>query len=283
LSGAAAWLGVTLLGLLPIDWASSFAGRIARAIGPRLSASNRARRNLRDCFPDWDDARIEATVRDMWENFGRTAGEYPHLRGIDVSGDDPRVEVVGRENIQLLRDDGLPGIFFSAHLGNWELLPMLSAPNDLSIHSVYRAMNAPLAEKVLRQSVGRPEDEMIPKGREGAIRMARVLRKGGHLAIMIDQKLNKGIDVPFFGRPAKTAPALAMFALKYRCPVVPARVERLAGARFRVTLWPPITLPDSGDAKADTLALMTEVNRWVEGWVRDTPGQWLWLHRRWGK
>ena len=283
LSGAAAWLGVTLLGLPSIDWASGFAGRITRAIGPRLSASNRARRNLRDCFPDWDDARIEATVRDMWENFGRTAGEYPHLRTIDVSGDDPRVEVVGRENIVLLRDDGLPGIVFSAHLGNWELLPMLAAPNDLNIHSVYRAMNAPLAEKVLRQSVGRLEDEMIPKGREGAIRMARVLRKGGHLAIMIDQKLNEGIDVPFFGRPAKTAPALAMFALKYRCPVVPARVERLAGARFRVTLWPPIPLPDSGDAKADTLALMTEVNRWVEGWVRDTPGQWLWLHRRWGK
>ncbi|MDA1310612.1 MAG: lysophospholipid acyltransferase family protein, partial [Proteobacteria bacterium] len=127
------------------------------------------------------------------------------------------------------------------------------------------------------------EDELIAKGPAGAMKLARIMRNGGHIALMVDQKLNEGIDVPFFGRPAKTAPAIALFALKYRCPVVPARVERLGGARFRVTFWPPIALPDSGDAKADTLALMTDVNGWLEEWIRQTPEQWLWLHRRWGK
>lgn len=93
--------------------------------------------------------------------------------------------------------------------------------------------------------------------------------------------MNDGIAVPFFGRPAMTAPALAQFALRFDCPVVPARVERLGGARFRLTIQPPLEIQKSGDRQADVLAAMTEVNRIIEGWVRDRPDQWLWLHRRW--
>ncbi len=226
LSGVGAWLGMRLTGLLSIDTASNLGGAIARIIGPRLSVTDRARQNIRACFPDWDEHKIEMTICDMWENFGRTAGEYAHLQNMDVSGSDPRVEVIGAENISLLRDDGVPGIVFSAHLGNWELLPMLAAPNGLEMNFVYRALNAPLAERILRKSFVLLQNRMIPKGKEGAIQMAKVMRSGGHLAIMIDQKLNEGIEIPFFGRLAKTAPALATFGLKYRCPVIPARVER---------------------------------------------------------
>ena len=56
------------------------------------------------------------------------------------------------------------------------------------------------------------------------------LRRGAHLTLLVDQKLNDGIAVPFFGRPAMTAPALAMLALHFGCAVLPARVERLGGA-----------------------------------------------------
>ncbi|MDE0808597.1 MAG: lauroyl acyltransferase [Alphaproteobacteria bacterium] len=283
LSGVATWLGIRLMEILTIDAASNLGGAIARTIGPRLPVSNRARRNLRDSFPEWDNSRVEATVREMWDNLGRVAGEFPHMRHLDLSGDNTRVEVIGREHIHALRDDDQAGIFFSGHLANWELLPRMAEPNGVKLHNIYRAMNAPLADKILRQSAGRHEDELIPKGPSGAMRLARIMRNRGHIAMLVDQKLNEGIDVPFFSRPAKTAPAIAVFALKYRCPVVPVRIERLGGARFRVTFWPPITLPNSGDREADTLTIMTEINTWLEGWIRDTPGQWLWLHRRWGK
>ena len=56
--------------------------------------------------------------------------------------------------------------------------------------------------------------------------------------MLVDQKMNDGIAVPFFGRDAMTAPALAQIALKFRCPVVPAKVERIKGARFRIIVYP---------------------------------------------
>ncbi|MBH68466.1 MAG: lauroyl acyltransferase [Rhodospirillaceae bacterium] len=283
LSGACTWLAHKIIQALPIDIASCLIGKLARAIGPLLPISSRAERNMKACFPDWTDKQLRKNIRDMWENLGRTAAEYPHIQRLDISGHDKRVEVVGADKILSLRDDNLPGIVFSGHLGNWEILPMLAHPNGLDMNFVYRALNSPLAEKVLRKTSGKLENKFIAKGRKGAIQMARVMREGGHLALMVDQKLNEGIEVPFFGRPAKTSTALAAFALRYRCPVIPARVERLTGAQFRVTFCDPVDLPDSGSTTADTLALMTKINQQIEHWVRDTPSQWLWLHRRWGK
>ena len=93
--------------------------------------------------------------------------------------------------------------------------------------------------------------------------------------------MNDGIPVLFFGRLAMTAPALAILALRFDCDVLPLRVERLNGARFRVTVFPPLPLPRSGEPRADAAALMARVNAILEEWIRDRPEQWLWVHRRW--
>jgi Kdo2-lipid IVA lauroyltransferase/acyltransferase len=107
------------------------------------------------------------------------------------------------------------------------------------------------------------------------------LRDGRALCMLVDQKMNDGIPVPFFGRDAMTAPALAMLALRHDCAVVPIRMQRIHGAHFRLITEPPLPLPRSGDKEADRRALMVEVNATVERWVRERPEQWLWLHRRW--
>jgi KDO2-lipid IV(A) lauroyltransferase len=107
------------------------------------------------------------------------------------------------------------------------------------------------------------------------------LAKGAHLAILIDQKMNDGIPVPFFGRPAMTTPVLAKLAQRFKCPVVPARIERLQGAHFRLTVFEPMAIPDTGNPDADAATLMREVHAMMEGWIRHRPDQWFWLHRRW--
>jgi KDO2-lipid IV(A) lauroyltransferase len=144
---------------------------------------------------------------------------------------------------------------------------------------VYRAPNNPWADALLRRFRDAPLS--IPKGPEGARALLRLIRAGGHAGILVDQKMNDGIPVPFFGRTAMTAPAVAQLGLRQGCVLVPSRTERLNGARFRITLYPPLDLHPTGDRVADELAVMTRINRLIEGWIRDHPEQWLWLHRRW--
>lgn len=269
-----------LVRLLPMDWASGLGGWLGCTLGPRLGVSRRARHNLGRAFPDKNETEIEAIVRGMWENLGRTIFEFPHLHRLDTYAADDRVEVVGADHIDRLKDDGQPGIFFSGHFANWEVQALTVAHRGLPIHLIYRAPNNPLVERLFHHR--RPAGcELLPKGSEGARRALKLLRDGEHLGMLVDQKMNDGIAVPFFGRDAMTAPAVAQFALRYACPVVPVRVERLAGFRFRVTHHDPITLVGGDDRQADIHAFMTRINAYLENWIRQRPEQWLWLHRRW--
>jgi len=274
-------LAVGMLGALPLDRSSALGGWLGRTVGPRLAVTRIARRNLARAFPERTPAEIETIIGGMWGNLGRVVGEYPHLGEFDLYADDGRVEVIGAEIIDQLRDDGVGCILFSAHLGNWEILSLVATQNGVPLVHIYRVPNNPLIEDLIRRLRAPIGGIHHGKGRAGAKELIKALKRGEHLAMLVDQKLNDGIPVPFFGRDAMTAPALAKLALKFRCPVVPFWTERLEGAHLRLTVLPPVTLPDTGDRHADVASLMRDVNALIEGWIRARPEQWLWVHRRW--
>jgi len=271
---------VALLRCLPLDAASALGGLLARLIGPRLRVSELARRNLRAAFPDLSEPRIEGLVRGIWDNLGRVAAEYPHLRQIRVFDPGSRVETRGIEHLDRALAAGRRVILFCGHLGNWEIAALAAAQYGLDIAQIYRAPNNPLIDRIVARLRG-GGSELIPKGMIASRRAVAALRRGGHVSLLADQKLNEGIAVPFFGRPAMTAPALALLALRFDCTVLPARVERLCGARFRLTLYPPLDVPRTGGRDADIMAMMTAVNATLEAWIRERPEQWFWVHSRW--
>jgi KDO2-lipid IV(A) lauroyltransferase len=278
-----AWLAafaISVLRFIPLDGASALGGALARCIGPHLRVSNRARRNLRAAMPELNGREIEVIVRGMWDNFGRVIFEYPHLSKIKVFAGTGRVEMRGLENLENALIAKRQVVMFSGHLGNWEIAALAGGQYGLDIAQIYRATNNPHIDRMLRQMRG-DVGELIPKGPVASLRAVATLRRGGHLSLLADQKLNDGISVPFFGREAMTAPALAMLALRFSCEVLPIRIERLRGAHFRLTIYPPLSLPDSADREADTLTVMTSVNLTLEEWIRERPEQWFWLHHRW--
>ena len=109
------------------------------------------------------------------------------------------------------------------------------------------------------------------------------MREGTHFGAMMDQKLNEGVAVPFFGHDAMTATAPIDMALRCGGPIVPVRCIRLPDSHFRVEISPPIEFAITGDRKTDVLAALVEINKIIENWIREYPEQWFWLHRRWPK
>jgi Kdo2-lipid IVA lauroyltransferase/acyltransferase len=277
----ATWLLYAVFGLLPVDAASWLGGALARLIGPRLRVTQNARRNLARIFPHLAPEEIERIVRAMWDNLGRTAGEHPHLRQFDPYKANPRVELIGAEHVDNVRDDGRTGLFFGGHLANWELAPLAGVKRGITVHVIYRRANNPFFDSIVQRSRAVLGGDLYPKGSEGAKQVLRAMRRGDHLAMLVDQKMNDGISVPFLGVDAMTAPAIAELAYRFDCPVVPARVERLTGARFRVTFEPPLEKPSTGDRQQDVKLLMTAINDRLSAWIRERPEQWLWVHNRW--
>jgi len=239
-----------------------------------------ARYNLMKAFPEKTPAEIDEIVVNMWDNLMRTFVEYPHSRWL-CSHYDERIEFVNFERVEALRDDGKGGIFFTAHIGNWEIASMLSVKSGMPLHRIYRQANNPYVEWIFRYFRLGVKGVLVPKGTGGFRQIVDLMRKNGHLAMLIDQKMNEGIWANFFGYRVKTTPSLASLVLKHDYPAIPVRSQRLKGAYYRVTFEPPLQIEKTGDHQKDILRFMEKANKIMENWIREDPAQWLWVHKRW--
>lgn len=271
--------------LAGVGAASAVAGKTMRLAGPMIRpVSRKAEANLRRIFPEWTEAQIKTVVADAWENVARTAAEFPHLRALSALENNRRLEIVGLEKLEAVRAAGRPVIFFSSHFANWELNAAVLHRIGLKYAFVYRAANNPLTDEyIIRMRAAAMTRHQIPKGKRGGRMLVDALKEGRSLAMLVDQKLNGGIPVPFMGRPAMTAPAAARLSLKYGAPLIHLSLVRLDGAHFRMTVNEPLAFSPSGDAGADVEALTIRINEALEADIRAHPGQWLWFHRRWPK
>ncbi|WP_459673435.1 lysophospholipid acyltransferase family protein [Acidisoma sp. 7E03] len=272
---------IAILRALGPERASRLAGAVAAAIGPRLSPSRTADRNLALAFPDLDAPARRRIISAVWRNLGSNVGELPHLAALKRTVSGPGWELVGEEHLPKGQ-----AIFFSAHCGNWEMILPVASQLGLAVSGAYRRASNPAVEDViqaLRCAAHGSHVTMFPKGAAGARAAIAHLSRGGSLGLLVDQKMNDGIPVPFFGRPAMTATAPAQFALRFNLPLIPIRIERLGPARLRVICEAALEVPLSGNRTADIQALTAALTARVEDWVRADPGAWLWLHRRWPK
>ena len=279
--GIAALIVFGIFRSLPFNVASAFGGWFGRVIGPSMPISRRAVKNLTRVFPEKPPSDINYIVEGMWDNLGRLVAEYPHLPNINIYNSGGEIEIIGVNYLDQLRDDGKPGIFFSAHMGNWEIIPLCGSQRGLPIDRVYRAANNRLVEWLYSRGRASINGSLIPKGPQGVKDILKSLRNGQHLGVLMDQKMNDGISIPFFGMEAMTASAFAALALRFDCPMVPVHIERRSGTKFRIIFEPPLTLEKTGDKKKDIHLLMVQVNNIIEGWIKIRPEQWLWLHNRW--
>ena len=286
LEGWLAHIALRLVCALGPVRASNLFGITARTIGPLLPVTRRADANLRMVMPELDEPGRRRVIRGMWENLGRTVGEFPHVGALRETAEGPGWEISGEEHVLALARQGGPAILFTGHIGNWEVLPPATAAKGVPFATIYRPSNNPIIDGIivqLRRDALGGDSQLFAKGAHGARQALGHLRKGGYLGLLPDQKMNDGIEVRFFGRPAMTAPALAALAIRLQCPVLPTYARRIGPARFRVFFDPPLPLPCVADRAAGIADLTQRVNDHLEGWIRAWPEGWLWLHRRWPK
>jgi len=282
LEAVGAWFTFILFHyLLPFKAATNFGGWIGRTIGPHIPLSNRARSSLKKCFPNITSSEIEKIVVEMWDNYGRLIAEYAHATEFWNGKTLKHIEVVGTEYLKQLQDDGKPGIIFTAHTGNWQMITLAAQSVDFDLTQMYRAANNPWVDALMLKCQKLAVKNVITKKKSGPKGLLSLIKNGDHALLLIDQKMGEGISVPFLGRKAMTAKGIARLYLNQKCPLLPARSERLTHSSFRVTFYPPIKFTPSQDYDKDMYDLLFHINSMIGEWVKERPGQWLWIHRRW--
>lgn len=275
-------LVLVFLHFLGVRRASNWAGAVLRCVGPWLPAHRVGQKNIAFVFPENTPAQNESILKDAWENLGRVTGELPNLDRITFDGDDPILIIENRETLDRYLAQGQPALLFTGHYGNWELSAFgsgfMGAPQTI----IYRPANNMYVDRMIQECRRATSGIFVPKGAAGMKELIKNIRAGHCPAMLLDQKLNTGISVPFFGKEAMTAPLGAQLALRFNLPVVPARVTR-SGDRFILTFEPPLDFTPSGETDRDIYDLTLKINQVYERWIRQEPGYWLWFHRRWPK
>jgi Kdo2-lipid IVA lauroyltransferase/acyltransferase len=264
---------------------SNSVARFMRTVGPWLPEHRIGQANLRAAFPEKSDAEIETILRGVWDNLGRVTVEFAHIDRL-AEGDPWHRTFIDYdagsiERFLGLREDGKPALVFAAHLANWELPALISAADGLDTAVLYRRPNlGAVADAVFGLRAGQM-GELVPTSMFAPIQLARALEAGRHVAMLVDQHYVKGVEVTFFGRRCMANPLMAVLAREAECAIHGTRVIRIENGRFRAEVTEPIAPARDADGKIDVQGTMQAITDVIEGWVREYPDQWLWLHRRW--
>ena len=276
--GLALW---TFFGSLPVRWASAIGGFVGAYVIYYFPYIQHLRTNLALIFPEKSDAEHRRIARQMAWNIGRTSAEYPHLGDLT----DPAqswVTLKGWEVYERARDEGRPVIFSSGHLANWELTAGAGARRGVPVTVVYAPRRSAALERRLQHYRAAMNCGLTPRG-DAARPIVKRLSNKECVGIIVDQRADDGIMVPFFGRPAPTTDAPARLAIKFNAVIIPVECRRLDGPTFEVTFHEAIRPEDMRDQPDLVYAMTMRLNEHLEAWIRDHPGDWLCRRRRWSK
>lgn len=263
------------------DRASERGEWLGRLLGTKLRKNQHVLFNLRTAFPTWSRHRVEAMAPRIWGALGRTLMEYGCLDRI-CDPSQGRIQLVDLGGAAHVLAHGRPGIFVAPHLANWNLLPAAASRAGIPLTVVYRRQTNPVLERLMsgwRAALGCGFLEVD----EAARGIVRELRAGRSVGLLMDQRFDGGVEVPFFGLPAITTLIPARLALKLNVPLIPARIERRAGARFVITVHRPLEIEPDQDPDGAALRLTARVNALFARWISAAPEQWLCVKRRWDR
>ncbi len=265
---------------------ANVSGAVLRTVGPWLPEHRVGRANLVAAFPEKSPAEIETILRGVWDNLGRVATEFAHIDRLwDYHREHGRGRILDSdesEKIALrMRDDGKPALVFAAHLANWELAAVGPHAYGMDTTVLYRRPNVPAISDAVIEMRSGCMGTLIPTSMDAPVKLADALQRGSHVAMLVDQYAVQGVPVTFFGRRTRANALIARLARQIECPIHGLRVVRHPGDRFQLIVTEAIEPPRDAEGKIDVERTMQVITDVVEGWVREHPEQWLWLHRRW--
>lgn len=285
------WLPARILLFLSAG-AASFLSRatemeLGRLLGRLVLAAGLFRKgivleNMRRCLPELSEGRRRELLERNFEHYGILFFEYLHLlspmKGHYRDYARRLTRVDGLEHWKRAHEKGKGVIILSSHAGVWELGAAGAGLLGVPLTVVTRRAKPPWFQAKLesaRLSVG----ARLAYHPGSMPTILRALRGKGTVGFMMDQYARPpmGMKVSFFGVKVDTLAAIAPLALRTGAAIVPAVTSRQRDGTVRVHFEPELEL---GPLLADTEKATEAMAAVVEGWVRENPVQWLWLHRR---
>ncbi|SEJ40252.1 KDO2-lipid IV(A) lauroyltransferase [Pseudooceanicola nitratireducens] len=261
---------------LPYGWRVPLTGwLVSRVVAPLAGWPRRIRSNLGQVWPDLAPSEVARLTRAVPDNAGRTLIEIysgpafkDRLRAITPEGP-------GWEALKAAKAEGRPIFLISGHFGNYDAIRARVAMEYGQVGGLYRPLNNVYFNRHYVKAIAQTSEPVFPRGRRGLAEMMKFTRAGNIMAMLTDQHFHHGAALRFFGHTAYTALSVPEMALKLNAVVIPCYgIRQKDGLSFRLVFEDPV--PHSTPEQ-----MGQHLNDSLEARVRNNPGQWLWIHRRW--
>ncbi|MBU4344889.1 MAG: lysophospholipid acyltransferase family protein [Desulfobacteraceae bacterium] len=272
-----------VLGLIP----RKTAFKLGNFIGRILFLADRKHRKIaidnltRSFGHEKSSYEIKTLVRRVFKNLSQIIFEIGWSFRLESKDFNKHFFINGLSNFEAAFEKGKGVLFLTAHIGNWELLPVIGAMTGRNINILFRPLDFLILNTIFINTRTRFGAKLIPT-RHSMRKILSRLKKDEGVVILLDQNVDwyEGVFVDFFGDRACTNKGLALLALKTEAPVVPVFLVR-EGLGFKAEFCREAPLIKTGDKTKDVEENTQQYNRIIEDFIRQYPDQWFWLHQRW--
>ena len=257
---------------------SELSGKIFELIGPYFRSKKLIHSNIAKAYSSADENEIKKISKLMWNNYGRVFSEYMFIKDFRIGKLSDKIEIVGKEYLDEIKNSNNQVVFISGHFSNFELMAMSIEKSGIQLSAIYRPLNNIflniIMERIRNKFICKNQ---IKKGLGGLKKLIYFKNKNYSTALMIDQRVSEGILSNLFNTKALTTTIPAQLVKKYNIPIVPVYIERIRGINFKLVIKEPIVF-----SKEDTIQSITNhLNQILEKMILKRPEQWIWSHNRW--
>lgn len=256
---------------------------IGKYFGPLFRKKAIAKKNILIAFPNINETSIDQIIDNMWRNIGSIFGEYIHINKFSILDEEKnKIVFTNKNNLQILKNNKKPIVFFSGHFANFELMAKCLRELEFNIGAIYRPLNNiflnPIMEFIRKKYICSIQ---IEKGSAGTKKLIKHISTNNPLALMIDQRLSSSIRVPFFNQPATTTTTPAQLSIKYDALLVPVFLKRLKKTNYEFFIEEPLVVKKTNNYEKDIFNITEIMNKKIEEFIKIDPANWLWSHDRW--
>lgn len=278
--------------IFPLPAVLSSARSLARVFGGSKFNTKRvtqAVQRLEIAFPEMEYDERHELVMKAYEHLSMLAVELavtPRLLSEDAWTD--YVELGNLQTVMRPLLDDRPTLLLTGHCGNWEIIGYTMALLGFNMHAIYRPLDIRLADEWVRQTRSRRGLDLLDKF--GAMRaMPKLMQQGEAVAFVADQNAgDRGLQVPYFGRLASSYKSIGLTALQFDANILIGQARRLPtppgskqSIRYRIEVNDCFSSEDWNTQPDPLFYITARYRRSIEQMIRQSPEQYLWMHRIW--
>lgn len=227
-------------------------------------------------------AEAEKLVLASFINMARNVLEILYMPKLNPQNYREYIEIEHLERMEKALAEGHGVVVLTGHVGTWEWLSAAYTLSGMPVTAIAKPQPNEQYTRALNDLRATIGVEIFSRGTSELLAAARALKSGKILGFLADQDAGPGgAFIDFLGRTASTPMGPAVFAYKFKAPIIPSFIIRKPDGRHKVLIGEPLRYEDLGSTDESLFRLTEKMTKILTDVIREYPTQWLWFQKRW--